>query len=56
MRWLVGTLATLGVWAVWLCAALALDLQAFVIGHIGGVICAAGSTLACRGRLWASDD
>jgi len=55
MRWLLLTAATLCVHSAWTATALAFDIPRLLIGHIGGVICVVGATLACRGRLWADD-
>lgn len=53
MRWLLGTIITLAVAALWVVTAVAIGLPALIVGHVGGVICAAGSTISCGGRLWA---
>lgn len=56
MRWLLGTFVTLAAAGAWIALGAALGVSGFLIGHFCGVICAAGATLSCGGRLWAADD
>ena len=53
-RWLSITALALIAQVGWIGTGLFIGLDRLIIGHVAGVIAAAGATVACGGKLWSA--